>query len=401
MATLIYLEGFEHWTVSANAFNVSDAAIASTVVGTPTNIAGGRTGRGLECNPATGTEYFGREIPGTNPVLSVVSFYVKFTSLPTVDSVIFAMLPGTGIGGRLWFKQSTGKFHLAISATANGTDVGPAGITTGVWYLVDMRFDASANPWTLDGQIDGGTNVQVTSAVAANTASSWRIGADLTSTYTAQYDDFVASNTAADYPLGAHQVLPLHVNGDGTHAGTIVSGDFDKAGGADILTSTTDAWQQLDDWVTGVDDGATTCIICLAGAATEYTEHTFEDTAEATIWGVSAVVASPVSSTTAHTATFRIVDSGGATVVDLFAGDVSISIATHYASKFLTANPSSTTVNGYKFRFGFSTDPAPDPQVTAVMLQIAIPEAGAPPAPGPIIAAHQRRHLRQLASDLW
>jgi hypothetical protein len=378
--TLVYLDGFEHWVGSEIlAFNVADHAILSGVSGVPTNIAGGRNGRGMQVACSASSVYFSRNFPGTNPTASVVSFYIKFTVLPTVDSVLFVFIPGSGTGGRLWFKQSTGKFHLAISATANGTDVGPAGITTGVWYRVDLKFTNNANPWTLNGSIDGGADVGVTLGAAAGNFESWRFGADLASTYTAQYDDFVASSTTADYPMGAHKVLPLQVNGDGTHS-TGGAGFFDKTGGADIIDTTTDAWQQIDDWITGVNDGATTQILQIQLQATRYTEHTFEDTAEATIWGAVAAIASAVGSTTANNITFRIVNAAGATVVDLFSGDPSISVATHYAQKFLAANPTSTTVNGYKFRFGFSSDSTPNASVTAALLQIAVPEAGGAPA---------------------
>ena len=383
MATIIYAEGWEHRSLALDDFNAADgegiadfiAAAANCTIVQTNPRSGASCLRVAPAGASTGPE---KLIPGTDPAISVVGLGIRFeTSLPAASSQLFIFNAAAGGDGRLEYNSATSKFRLQIVG-GGASDIGPT-LAADTWYWVDLRYDVSGGTRTLDGAIDEGANTQVTLVVAASTITFWKFGTDSTHTYTARYDDFVASNTSADYPLGKKKVLPLHVNGDGTH---VISGagDFDKADGTDILVSTTDAWTEIDDWITGADDGATTAIIDLVGASTEYTEHTFDNTAgEATIDAVMGTMASPVVSATAHTATFRIVDSAGATIKDLFSGDVSISIATHYRHVLVSQNPSSSTVDGYKFRFGFSTDVAPDPKVTAVMLTYVIPEPAGDP----------------------
>jgi hypothetical protein len=168
----------------------------------------------------------------------------------------------------------------------------------------------------------------------------------------------------------------LNPNGDGTHASTIVAGDFDKASGADILTSTTDAWTEIDDWATGAAD-TTTYVQDSAAASTEYTEHVFENTAEATVWAACGYAACFASAATACELGMRVVDSADATVADILnvapAGDDVSETTLRFWFKLLSTNPTATAVNGYKVRIGLSDDVAPDPRCSAVMVMIAVP----------------------------
>jgi len=382
MATIIYAEGWEHRSLSLNDFNAADGEGIADFIAASANVTIVQTNprNGASClrvaaaGASTGPE---KNAPGANPTVSVVGIGIRFeTSLPAANSRVFEFNSAALVGvGRLHFNAATSKFAIAIGGGAL-TDIGPT-LAADTWYWVDLRCDVTTATTSMDGAVDEGANTNITAAGTASTITLWKIGTNGANTFTARYDDFVVSYTAADYPLGKKKVLPLYPNGDGTH-NTGGAGNFDKVGGADITDATTDAWQQIDDWITGADDGATTGILNLLNAgSTLYTEHTFDDTTEATVDAVVGTMASAVSSTTAHTATYRIVDSGGSTIKDLFSGDVSISIATHYRNVLVSQNPSPSTVNGYKFRFGFSTDPAPDPQVTAVMLTIVVPEGGA------------------------
>ena len=383
MATIIYAEGWEHRSLTVDDFAQSDGVGIADFIAASANVTVVQTNprSGASClrvapaGASTGPE---KNVPGTDPAISVVGVGVRFeTSLPAASSQIFIVSAAAGGDGRLEYNSATSRFRLNIVG-GGASDIGPT-LVADQWYWVDLKLDVSGGTRTLDGAIDEGANTQVTLVVAASTINLWKHGTDTTNTYAARYDDFVASNTAADYPLGKKKVLGLFPNGDGTH---VISGagDFDKADGTDILSSTTDAWTEIDDWITGATD-TTTHILDLAGASTEYTEHTFDDTTEGTIDAVMGAAAVNPISATAHRLTVRLVNSAGSTVAEFLpTADFDISTAVdviQYACRLLSTNPTQSVVNGYKVRIGLSTDVAPDPRFTAVMLQIVVPEAAA------------------------
>jgi hypothetical protein len=233
MATPIFCCGFEcgtslaHWTLGASA-----SFSTSTV----------RTGaRSLRCNPAAASTGNALCVLTDNISGWVVRFYVRFASLPTTDSMIASVNTTVGVG----FQQSSSTLQAfnGFDAIFGGSGVS---VTTGVWYRVDLKIDASANPWRVDAQIDGVAVGQVTRSLAASNLSNLRLGTDTSETFDIFYDDVIVSFTLGDYPLGPGYVYAYVPTSDGTHnvAGTA---DFQRTlTGTDILNSTTTAFQLVD-----------------------------------------------------------------------------------------------------------------------------------------------------------
>lgn len=114
------------------------------------------------------------------------------------------------------------------------------------WYMIDAYLNTSANPWTLDWQINGVAQTQVTHAA---TAADWTglfggrgiNGLDSNTGHVIVYhDDFAVTNDSSQYPLGPARSLLLHIDGFGTNVGTAAFRD--ESGGAITGTS----WQRLN-----------------------------------------------------------------------------------------------------------------------------------------------------------
>lgn len=153
-------------------------------------------------NPVAETSWWEKDvIGGVAQNCFVYAFYARYDVLPSADVMICQMDPG-GLGDNgIAYDVSSAQFKCADGSPANGTPSGPS-ITTGVWYRIDIRVDASANPWVLDGKVNGTDLTQNTRGQAAATASKYKLGANAQSdTYTLILDEFNVSHTAADYPL--------------------------------------------------------------------------------------------------------------------------------------------------------------------------------------------------------
>jgi hypothetical protein len=131
----------------------------------------------------------------------VVSFDVKFSTLPNADTILFEAF-GAGVGAAgMAFKQSDSKIYLQWNST-NYSSSGIA-VTTGVVYTINLRVNASGTTWVMDGQVNGVDLPQLTNAFgAAATFADYRIGSTSQSnTWTARFDNFQASHISGDYPL--------------------------------------------------------------------------------------------------------------------------------------------------------------------------------------------------------
>jgi hypothetical protein len=146
----------------------------------------------------------------------VVKVAVRFATLPSIDLPIM-FLPNTGNG--VMFKQSDSKIYAG--AIPSGTvlfGATGAAVTTGVWYVIDLKVDESANPHLVDVQVDTTACAQYSQAVAANADTALRITANgLSGTWDLFVDDLVVSHTLADYPFGDGYVNHFVPISDGTH----------------------------------------------------------------------------------------------------------------------------------------------------------------------------------------
>lgn len=397
MPTIVYTEGFEHRTVGSTAVNDFGGTGGVGIVDTITNataftsVAGGRNGYGMQVAPAGVNSIWSKSHPGTDPTVSVVSFYIKFTTLPVTDCRLFWFNTASAGDGRLWFNNSTTKFYVNFESTkVNGSDVGVA-LSTGVWYRVDLRVNVSATLLVIDCQIDGGTNVQVTYQDASTgTASAWEWGTDGgTPTYTAIVDEFVASATSGDYPIGAHKVLSVVPESD---AASNYGTDIMEQGTGTDLSSSNQGWQYLDDWPPTNPSTANDAdhVTQAAGDVSNSVVVNMQNTAETTIWGAVAVAAKKSDAASPSNSAFTETVYSDTFTTLLYSGDMSESTA-HYRTAVLTTAKLDTLTefNGLQMRVGAATDSAPDPEWLAVMIQYAVPEATyAPPLSRPSAIRH-------------
>jgi hypothetical protein len=383
MPTLTYVEGFEHQNLSALAFGGgAGTGICDGITGSPTiDTTNPRTGAAcLQITASANLQKVLKQPFGGFPSVSVVSLYIRFPTLPSADCNIFnlGVVAGAANSGRLWFNQATGKLHIAISLTKNGTDVGPV-LSSATWYRVDMRLNVSSNPALLDCRVDGGTNVQVSVAQAATNVDGWVFGNDnSTATYTCQYDDFVASSTSADYPIGPHKVLMLQPGSGPTGQGNPGTNVMEDGTGTDI-TDANPAWSKLDE-APALDSAGADTVAQAAVGASNYAEVNFQDTAEGTIWAAVAFASLRAGGLTANDGTTRIVYSD-ATTVDIYSGDMSETTPNHRVLLLTTSKIDSTAeLNGLVGRVGFSSNVASVPWWLALSVQYAVPEVISPDA---------------------
>lgn len=398
MASLVYCDGFEHQVVAAatppgygngnqklwnqgNNFNnvtASTGRRASTFAyhlvetgAVAVNV--GKTWVGA-------TEISGGAAASAAARTCVVSFYVKIAAAPGVTSSIFMAFLATG-GNTFLGMDATG--HFVAQRLGGGSQATAGTYADGAWHRIDVRIDTTANPWLVAWSVDGVAQTTLSEAVAAEDIASIRFGSSQTGhNLTFDVDDWVVSATSADYPLGEYAVKALVPTGDGTHvAGTNI---IEANGGADIGVVT--AFDLVDEWPPNTTDWVQQVAI----GATNYAEVTFADPDAAdTIALVQGLAAVFSASTAANNLTMRIVDSGGATLADIFSGDVS-DTTLRYQSTKVALNPTNAALAGYKGRIGFSSDASPVPQCSALMLQYATPviaAAAGPPAKPVVVGA--------------
>lgn len=380
MPTPVFLTGFEHGVVATGAVPVPNDRIWHTVSGAvgidTTTFRNGA--RSLRCNPSGAIEYVGRSLTSSN--ILVGSFAIRFETIPTVSLFLFAAVP-SGTFAYIAFNQTTGKLQVTDGTTA--ADFGPV-LSADTWYLVDFRFNISANPWALTAQVDGANAATANPAIASSSFTSWRIGAgvdDGTTTVDVYYDDLVLSTTSGDYPLGDHKVLVMRPNADGTHSFTAGDFGYGDAGG-NVATSATDVWSFLDDTTIAAID-TTDSIRQKVIRSTGYVEVNFEPSPDAAnAWGVQVHGSYDALATGANTSWLKWNDGG--TILDVYSNaptgaDFSNTTVTYNSTQRATA-PSGgawtqAKLDAIKMRWGYSTDVTGTPVIHGLMLEVAYPTA--------------------------
>jgi hypothetical protein len=373
MPTPVYCEGYEHQELSANDFGSATAGIWEAVLNAASMsfVTGRRGGKAVRFASIATTTNLDHRFVGSGVSAIVVSFYFRISGTPSA----LGYIQDTGRGGTgMGFQIKTDGTIVSYMGGVEGV-TGP-NVSDNVWHRLTFRLDTSANPWVLKWSVDGVAQTDDTLAQAADTTSNpqHRVGHYATATgVTFDIDDMLVSFTAADYDelrVKDHMVRPMYPNGDGTHSFT-PAGDFLRTA-TSMDPADTNAWLEVDDWITGVAQNGDYIADAL-GSSGEYVEITFDDATEPEIWFAQGQAAMRSADVLANAATVRIVNAAGGTVADIFAGDWS-ETTLHFRMVALTANPSTTDLNGYKCRFGFATDVDPDPWLSAVMLQYAVPQ---------------------------
>lgn len=212
--TLIHIDGFEYGISPFVAAHSAGGALGTTVSSTGITCdssvkRSGAYSLKITSDGATVIRLL-RALTSTDTLVG--SFYFYATAVPTADTVFF-------IGN-----AATPQFRLNTTGTVSalftsGTAVTTAGTyTDSTWHRIDFKFVGSANPLTLDWQIDGSAQTQAVRTIAAVNLTGFNLGSSGSAANGVVWlDDLVLSATAADYPIGVHTVLAVVPTSDGTH----------------------------------------------------------------------------------------------------------------------------------------------------------------------------------------
>jgi hypothetical protein len=289
----------------------------------------------------------------------VARFAVRLSALPAVNSNLAYVDSGTD----LVFGYSSGTQRFTLTA-GTSTASSAATVSAGTWYVIDLRYDLSANPNVASWQVDGVAQTGLSRAAAATTAAGFGFGATANaSVYTANFDDVFVADQSTAYPLGDGRIVRLVPDSVGTHSG---AANFRNDDGSAINAT---SWQRLDE----VPMTSTTDYVRQqANGGTSYLEFGFGNTGEACIRELSAVLAYHAATTAANNGKASVFDGAAESIV--YSGDMS-STAIQYANAILVPAAgrwTQSSVNGLVARVGYSTDSNPNPYWDAIVIEAAV-----------------------------
>lgn len=128
----------------------------------------------LKINPS-GSVGFGRKQLAGSPTVVVLRLYVYLTVIQPGGELI-TVAPASGLPLRFGVDTATGKFGIVWGGSSTFLSLGQVA-ATGIWYVVDVKVDVSANPWKADYRVNGAAGAQLTNAVAAGAVDHVDIGA--------------------------------------------------------------------------------------------------------------------------------------------------------------------------------------------------------------------------------
>ena len=384
MATAVFACGWECGQIAGTA-HLPDAVMGTApTISTSTVRTGSRSGR---CNTSASLSAFGIQdlITKTNRVL-VARFYVRFATLPNSSVYIWNTQIAAGVRLGVAFNVTDSKLYPASATTIVFGATG-ASVTTGTWYRVDVYTNKTANPWTVDVQVDGVALTQHTHAAAAEDNNFVRIGIEQgTGSTTADLylDDLLVSQTAGDYPLGVGYVYHyIPVSPDGAH-NVAGANQFERGTlGTDIDNATTDSYLLIDE--VPLDDATADANdyinMILPTNATDYVEHIFGPApgiqAAATDPRAVEVIAGFHQAGTG-TGNMRCAVNDGGTINDYISRTTIAGTTTlRYGRKCYATAPSTGTawtaakLNALRHRFGSpaAVDANPDQYLDCVMVE--------------------------------
>lgn len=353
-----------------NHIPVMDASTWTIDTGTVAPGGGARSMKGTLTTAANRQLSMGLVQTGTSKT-GVVRFKINFSVLPSAGSLIFWPDYGSTFGLRV----SGGNLEMLAVTTAQSI-VGPA-VSTGVWYLIEMSWDVSANPWTLKFMVDGVEYGPLSVAQASPSASGGIIfGSKTTAINVTMFiDDVALSTTLADYPIGDGFVLGLSPTADGTHSFT--ANDFKYENATTFLTSASTVYTHVDDLINNTTDYITDAVSRASNTA--YVEvGGFALPGSPAVASINAVTLVASFNSTAgqgNTSSFNLNDNGNISAIFtlLSTGNGGATLGV-FSKTYATAPSSGTWTSGVigttKVRFGYSTDAAPVPNWHAVVLEV-------------------------------
>lgn len=197
MPSLVYTQS---WTTDLGGTDWTGNATRST---TTTQDGGGA----LRINSSAAVGYWEDSAPADSSIW-IERYYLRFAVLPDADCRIsHAEVPGVATA-EVRFQVSSGKLGCAVDAAFVGGVGGPV-LTTGQWYRIDSRFDASTSFIKSDAMVDGVQLPQASTSFTTGLFSVVKLGSNAnTVTMDAFWDNYKLSHTLGDYPIGADDAPP-------------------------------------------------------------------------------------------------------------------------------------------------------------------------------------------------
>jgi hypothetical protein len=307
--------------------------------------------------------------------------YVYFNALPSTDANILSIELAGGNSPNIKYRTATQDIIAAVGTTTTGATAMP--ITTGVWYRIEVKADASGSSTTMSLMVDGVSKGTATRVQAASTVIQIRIGAQTSGgtglTADIIWDDFITGVDIAEWAVGDGRVVGLKPNVDGAHSFSPAGQFIYNAAGGNIDPAAEDVYTYLDHTLGTITD----FINAALATSEEYIEVGFEDLPPSTfINGVEVVSAHHAATTTTNLQSMKLVDGG--TLSDVFVDADFSQTGLTYHSKHYSQAPasvdestgigwSSAGINGLKIRWGSSwatADVNPDAYLDGVMLEV-------------------------------
>jgi len=256
---------------------------------------------------------------------------------------------------------------------------GPSLGTTN-YKRIDLRFNTSANPYTLDWSVDGVEQTQVSvSQTASNNTLLYQGAIDTGAVHSVYIDGTVISYTSDDYPLDLWKVLSLSPSSDGTHSFTL--GDFKYYNVTNVPVDATDCYSYVDDKpISDLTDYIMQSVIRTDG----YLAMNFENMSESVnAMGVNFITAlKSVTSTGANLITQKITSDDWVNSFDLYTDyDCSYSMLCYPEQVMAIPTEGGTwtqsKLNALSTRWGYSGDVIPVNGIYGMIAEVAYAVSGA------------------------
>lgn len=234
----VFLTGFEHGIATAGNNYWSWGSNIPSMTTTGAAARSGTLGLRSTGNAGMNTT-LARALSGSPNVL-VLRSYVRVNSPNGYqNAAIIDLTLANGIVLRLHQDVTVPVDRLAVGGFQGGL-CGPYVEATNVmpvdtWYQIDMRIDTSLTRPTIEWMVDGvpQTSYQLGGACStgATTMTEAIIGNNSWATSVVDFDDMVFTYDRNDFPIGSGRVLPLGIDGTGTHS---TPGNYRNNGGGGI-----------------------------------------------------------------------------------------------------------------------------------------------------------------------
>lgn len=355
---------------------LQDNALWAVSTGSPTYATSGlRSGGGdakLVCAAVGSPKRNDYAHPGGTRV-TVDSIYVRYGGTPSANASIFSVVNASG--NIQIIHRTTAQFRMDVGATSGPVSITPP-VAANTWFRLDVMVVVSGGTTTASWWIDGVAQTPTAGVQADADLTASRIGIASNTTVTWEYMDHIGSYTQADAPLGAfrQRLLDLATVVGANH--NLGSGAFQKTGAVAITSGDSTSQAELTEHPFA---GAQFVAQTVADAAA-YVEYPVADTAETVAPTLVRVgIAYTGAAANAYTMEVRAHD-GTSEGTDLTTGVAKTSTTLHPLYVAMASPPSGgawtlAKLQALKFRFGFSSDATPDPQLYGLAVLAVFPAA--------------------------